>query len=145
TRFGELMWQAVRLVEAGVRYVEVNTFNQFEGKVTWDAHGCTQTAPGTLFDYRDQIGPKYDRSVAALFDDMKSTGLWDQTLIVSTGEMGRTPRINEHNGRDHWPHVWSGFLAGGGLEGGQVIGNSDAQGEMIQDHPIHISEIPGLI
>ncbi len=145
TRFGELFWTAARLVESGVRYVEINTFNKLEGEVTWDAHGCSKTAPGTIFDYRDTLGPQFDQGVSALFDDLQASGLWDQTLVVSTGEMGRTPRINENNGRDHWPDVWSGLLAGGGLEGGQVIGASDANGESIQDHPIHVSEIPGLI
>ncbi len=145
TRFGELFWTAARLVESGVKYVEINTFDKLEGEVTWDAHGCSKTAPGTIFDYRDSLGPQFDQGVSALFDDLQASGLWDQTLVVSTGEMGRTPRINENNGRDHWPHVWSGLLAGGGLEGGQVIGASDATGEAIEDHPIHIGEIPGLI
>ncbi|WP_417849566.1 DUF1501 domain-containing protein [Thalassoglobus sp.] len=144
-RFGELLWTAARLIEAGVQYVEVNTFDHFEGNVTWDAHGCAKTAPGTIFDYRDTLGPQFDKAASALFDDLQRSGLWQQTLVVATGEMGRNPRINERNGRDHWTDVWSGMLAGGGLEGGQVIGESDATGEAIKNHPIHISEIAGLI
>ncbi len=143
--FGASLWTAARLVQAGVKYVEINTFPKLEGEVTWDAHGCSKTAPGTIFDYRDKIGPQYDQAMSALFDDLQTSGLWNQTLVVSTGEMGRSPKINENNGRDHWRDVWSGLLAGGGLEGGQVIGASDAHGESIEDHPIHISEIPGLI
>lgn len=142
---GASLWTAAQLVRAGVKYIEVNTFPALEGKVTWDAHGCKLTSPGTIFDYRDKIGPEYDQAMSSLFDDLQSSGLWNQTLVVSSGEMGRTPRINENNGRDHWPHVWSGLLAGGGLEGGQVIGASSAHAESIEDHPIHVSEIPGLI
>ena len=145
TRFGELMWTAVKLVEAGVKYVEVHTFDDLHGQVTWDAHGCSETAPGTIFDYRDTLGPQFDKATAAMTDRLQQSGLWKQTLVVCTGEMGRTPRINEQNGRDHWPHVWSGFLGGGGMEGGQVIGASDPHGESIEDHPTPISHLPGLI
>lgn len=145
TRFGKLLWTAARYVEAGVRYVEVNTFDQMFGEVTWDIHGCSESAPGTIMDCRDTLLPQFDRAVSALFADLQSTGLWKQTLVVSAGEMGRSPAINSHLGRDHWPHVWSGFLAGGGLNGGQVIGASDASGEAVADQPIHLSDIPGLI
>ncbi|WP_146509435.1 DUF1501 domain-containing protein [Thalassoglobus neptunius] len=145
THFGELLWTAARLVEAGVRYVEVHTFENLEGQLTWDAHGCRKTSPATVFTYRDELGPRFDRAVGGLIDDLKETGLWNQTLVVSAGEMGRTPRINETAGRDHWPHVFSGFLAGGGLKGGQVIGASDATGESIINDPIPLNHLPGLI
>lgn len=142
---GELLWSAVRMVESGARYVEVHTFSNLEGEKTWDAHGCTTTAPATIFDYRDTLGPQFDAAVSAMFDDLQSSGLWNQTLVVCSGEMGRTPKINEQLGRDHWPNVWSGFLAGGGLEGGQVIGSSDANGEDVADDPIPVSHLPGLV
>ncbi|MEW4487658.1 DUF1501 domain-containing protein [Thalassoglobus sp. JC818] len=145
THFGELLWTAARLVEAGVRFVEVHTFEDLKGQLTWDAHGCRKTSPATVFTYRDELGPRFDRAVGGLIDDLKNTGLWNQTLVVSAGEMGRTPQINETSGRDHWPHVFSGFLAGGGLKGGQVIGASDSTGESISNDPIPLDHLPGLI
>ena len=145
TRMGNLLWQAARYVAAGFKYVEVNTFSELEGQLTWDAHGDEQCGPATVLSYRDKIVPQYDAAMSALIDDLQASGLWNQTLIVSTGEMGRTPRMNDNSGRDHWPHAWSGILAGGGLNGGQVIGETDAAAESIINQPIHLSEIPGLI
>ncbi len=145
TKFGELLWTAARLVEAGVKYITVHTFNELEGSVTWDAHGHRETAPGTIFDYRDTLGPQFDRACGGLLDDLNQADLIKQTLIVCSGEMGRSPRINENQGRDHWTNVWSGFLAGGGLSGGQVIGASDESGEEIKDHPIELQRLPALV
>lgn len=145
SHMGNLLWQAARYVAAGFKYVEINTFSQLEGQLTWDAHGDQHCGPATVLSYRDKIAPQYDTAMSALIDDLQASGLWDQTLIVSTGEMGRTPRINDNGGRDHWPHAWSGILAGGGLNGGQVIGETDEVAERIVNQPIHLSEIPGLI
>jgi hypothetical protein len=144
TRFGALFWTAARLVERGVRYVAVNTFNRLEGEFTWDAHGCPKTGPATIFDYRDTLGPQFDRAMAAFLDDLEQSGLWKQTLVACTGEMGRSPRLNEHGGRDHWTQAWSGLLAGGMLRGGQVIGETDEHGEMILDMPLNVAQIPAL-
>jgi len=145
SQFAESMWTAARLVEQGIRHVTVHTFSEFEGQVTWDAHGDLKSAPGTIFDYRDTIVPQFDRAVSGLLDDLKQSGLIDRTLIVTAGEMGRTATINSGNGRDHCTNVWSGFLAGGGLNGGQVIGASNADGTEILDQPINISQLPTLM
>ncbi|WP_437225553.1 DUF1501 domain-containing protein [Planctomicrobium sp. SH661] len=143
--FGELFWTAARLVESGVRYVAVNTFSELEGKLTWDAHGFPGVGPATIFDYGNLLGPQFDKALAALFDDLHQTGLWKQTLVAATGEMGRSPKVNEAGGRDHWTQAWSGLLAGGMLQAGQVIGETDEHGETILDHPLEITRIPAMI
>jgi hypothetical protein len=145
TLFGSLLWSAARLVERGVQYVAVNTFNRLEGKITWDAHGCPQAGPATIFDYRDTLGPQFDRALAAFLDDLQHCGLWRQTLVVCAGEMGRAPRLNAQGGRDHWTQAWSGLLAGGMLAGGQVIGETDEHGESILADPIDLAQLPALM
>ncbi|SFI28625.1 DUF1501 domain-containing protein [Planctomicrobium piriforme] len=142
TRFGEQLWTAARLIERGSQYLLVNTFDQIEGQRTWDAHGDPQIGPATVFDYRDSLGPQFDLALAALIDDLQSSGLWQQTLIICAGEMGRTPKVNEEGGRDHWTRAWSGLLAGGMLSGGQVIGETDEHGEEVLSDPMPVSQLP---
>ena len=144
TRFGRLFWAAARLIDAGVRHLSVHTFDQLEGRPTWDSHGCSTIGPATVFDYRDSIGPQFDRAAGAFLDDLKTSGRLASTLLICTGEMGRAPRLNDTHGREHWTQVWSGFLAGGGLSGGQVIGASDKFCEEVQDHPIDLAQLPAL-
>ncbi len=144
SQFGERLWAAVRLVESGCRYVLVNTFDEIEGHRTWDAHGDPNIGPATVFDYRDRIGPQFDLALAAMLDDLQVTGLWKQTFVVCAGEMGRSPRMNEEAGRDHWTQAWSGLLAGGMLEGGQVVGETDEMGESVLSHPLPVSELPWM-
>ena len=140
TAFGRRMWQASQLVERGVRFVTVNLFDRLYGRKTFDSHG-DDSAPATIFDYRDTIGPHFDRALSGMMDDLNSSGLLAETMIVCTGEFGRTPRINDASGRDHWPHVWSGLVAGAGLPVGQVIGASDRYGESITDRPVTLGEL----
>ena len=122
--FGQSCLLARRLVEAGVRVVTVNMFETVFNRVTWDCHG---TRPfSTLDDYAREVLPTFDRAVSALLDDLDGRGLLDTTLVVATGEFGRTPRLNAAGGRDHWPGVWSGPWPAAGSGGGQVIGASDA-------------------
>jgi uncharacterized protein (DUF1501 family) len=125
--FGQSCLLARRLVEAGVRLVTVNMFQTVFNEVTWDCHG---SAPfSTLDDYAAHLLPTLDRAVSALLDDLGARGLLDSTMVVATGEFGRTPRINSAGGRDHWPGVWSALVAGGGIRGGQVVGASDRNAE----------------
>lgn len=145
TRFGELFWKAVRLIESGVRYVPVNTFNHLEGELTWDAHACPQAGPATIFDYGNTLGPAFDRALSAMLSELQTSGLIQKTLVVVAGEMGRSPRINERGGRDHWTQAWSGILAGGMLRTGQVIGETDEHGESILNSPLSIAQLPALI
>lgn len=141
TPFGRRLWQAARLVERGVRVVIVNLCPQLHGVPTWDAHADRRTAPATLFDYRDTIGPQFDRAVSALLDDLDCGGLLDDTLVVCTGEFGRTPNVNPAGGRDHWTHCWSALVAGGGAPAGHVIGATDSRGRSIADQPVALSQL----
>ena len=141
TRFGRLCLAARQMVECGVRAVTVNLFDNLANQVTWDCHGRQSSSPGSLYDYRDTLCPQFDRAVAALVDDLEQRGLLNDTLVVAVGEFGRTPRINHTGGRDHWPHVWSGLVAGGGVAGGQVIGASDRYGTEPVDRPVHLAEL----
>ena len=141
TSFGRRLWQSARLVEAGVRVVTVNLCPRLDGEITWDAHAHKTAAPATLFDYRDTLGPQFDRACSALLDDLQSRGLLRETLVIATGEFGRTPYLNAAGGRDHWPHCWSALVAGGGVPGGLVIGASDARGECPQDRPVSLPQL----
>lgn len=118
--FGQSLLLARRLVEAGVPIVQANM-----GIVqSWDTHADNF---GRL---KNQLLPPLDRAVAALLDDLSSSGLLEETLMVMAGEFGRTPKISmlpgaSLPGRDHWAPVYSAVFAGGGVRGGQVIGRSD--------------------
>ena len=122
--FGWSLLMARRLVEAGVNMVQVNLGNN----ETWDTHG--EAFP----HLKDQLFPPTDRALSALLDDLHDSGLLDSTLIVMAGEFGRTPKIThlpQHYklpGRDHWGAVQTVWLAGGGIQGGRVVGSSDKLG-----------------
>ena len=107
------MWTR-RLVESGVRCVEV----EFGG---WDMHR-------DVFDEMDEKGSQLDRAMGTLIEDLEQRGLLASTLVVLATEFGRTPRINENAGRDHHPGVFSCVLAGAGVQGGAVYGQSDENG-----------------
>ena len=118
---------ARRLIEAGVTFVEVNLGN-------WDTHQDNFNRSRTLCGQLDQ-------PLAALVANLKDRGLLDSTLVVWTGEFGRTPRINPNTGRDHYPRAFSAALAGGGVRGGQVIGKLDAGGTAVADRPVSVSDL----
>ena len=114
-KFGLGLLMARRLVETGVPFVEVNLGG-------WDLHS-------NVFDtLRNQRLPVLDKGLAALTTDLKQRGLLDHTTLVWMGEFGRTPRINQNTGRDHWARSWSVLLGGGGLKGGRAIGQTNDDG-----------------
>lgn len=117
---GQNLLIARRLVEAGVPFVNVHDFRQ-QGQ-NWDSHA------NNFAQHRDHLVPPADRGLATLIEDLHDRGLLDSTLIVATGEFGRTPQINGGAGRDHWPDCYSVLLAGGGVQGGAIYGASDAIG-----------------
>jgi hypothetical protein len=125
--FGAGCLLARRLVEAGVTFVEVN----LEG---WDTHddNFTKTA---------QRNEMIDQPMAQLITDLKQRGMLDRTLVLWMGEFGRTPRINARAGRDHYPRAFNVALAGGGIRGGQVIGETDAGGVEVSDRPVAVSDL----
>jgi len=117
--FGRHLLLARRLLEAGVTYVKVSHSN-------YDTHHEN-------FDFHiEQLG-EFDRPFAALLDDLSDRGMLDSTLVVVMSEMGRTPRINDRYGRDHWSKAWSVCLAGAGIKGGVVVGKTNATGTAVTD------------
>jgi uncharacterized protein (DUF1501 family) len=134
TTFGQSCLLARRLVEAGVRLVTVNMFETVFNRVTWDCHGSSPFS--TMDDYARELLPTFDQAFASLIDDLDQRGRLESTLVVAAGEFGRTPRINAAGGRDHWPGVWSVALAGGGVQGGQVVGASDEHAAAPADRPV---------
>ncbi len=129
--FGWSLLMARRLVSAGVNLVQVNLGND----EAWDTHG------NAFPHLKDKLFPPTDRAVSALLDDLHESGELDDTLIVMAGEFGRTPEITllpKHYklpGRDHWGAVQTVFFAGGGIQGGTVVGRSDSRGGYPADNP----------
>ena len=122
TDFGRGALMAKRLVETGVRFVQVN-------RGGFDTHSNN-------FEAMRAHGEIMDPALASLIEDLASSGLLEKTLVLMLSEFGRTPRINENAGRDHHAKVFSCFLAGGGVKGGQVIGSSDEDGVMPAERPV---------
>jgi Protein of unknown function (DUF1501) len=122
TSFGQGCLLARRLVQNGVRFVEVQTGG-------WDMHNNIDQALGTT-------GAGMDMSFAALLEDLQSHGLLESTLVVMGSEFGRTPKVNENSGRDHYPKVYSTVFAGGGVKGGFVYGSSDKDGVEVADKQV---------
>ena len=143
TRFGESCLRARRLVEAGVRFVTLNTFATVFNEVSWDTHGLSPFS--TIHDLKNIVAPMYDRAYTVLIEDLDQRGLLPSTLVCNLAEFGRTPRINPAGGRDHWPHCWTVYFAGGGVQGGRVIGRSDAVGGIPADRPVEPAEIIATI
>jgi hypothetical protein len=143
TPFGRSCLGARRLVEAGARVVVVNMYPTVFGRPTWDCHGRAPFA--TLTDVRDQVLPEFDRVFSALLDDLDRLGRLGSTLVLATGEFGRTPRLNRSGGRDHWPGVWSAVLAGGGMPGGRVLGASDRLASEPADRPVSPAELTATL
>jgi hypothetical protein len=123
---GARMLLARRLVEAGVRFVTLT----YGG---WDMH--TDINGGM----RNQM-PAFDQALATLISDLDSRGLLDSTLVCVTSEFGRTPKINQTGGRDHWPKVFSIVMAGGGMKRGVAYGSSDATASEPQDNPLTVED-----
>jgi hypothetical protein len=129
-RFGQGCLLARRLVESGVRYVQVNWEEKPIENFGFDNH---ENNHGRLKDH--QL-PMLDRACSALIEDLSQRGLYERTLLIVSGEFGRTPKINPSGGRDHWPYVYSYLIGGAGIPGGRVIGSSDAQGAYPASTPV---------
>ncbi len=140
TSFGQSLLLARRLAEAGVPYIQVN-WSQYVEAMTpncdfgWDTH---------IYNYEllpDHHGPVLDQALSALLNDLHRRGLLDEVLVVALGEFGRTPKLNHRASRDHWPHCYSSLWAGGGVQGGRVVGQSDRRGE----HPVTPPVTPAMV
>lgn len=118
---------ARRLVEQGVTFVEVVSNG-------WDTHQDN-------FERTANLGGQVDQPTAALIQDLKQRGMLDKTLVVWMGEFGRTPQINPRAGRDHFPRAFNVMLAGGGVQGGQVIGSTDPTGTQVAERPVTVHDL----
>src|SRR5688572_24280040 len=143
SRFGQCCLLARRLVEAGVRFVTINTFITVFDEITWDIHG---SKPFTSIQHMKEIVfPMYDQGYSALIEDLAQRGMLDDTMVCNLAEFGRTPRINPAGGRDHWPQCWTIYFAGGGVKGGRVIGKSDEIGGYPVERPVNPAEVAATI
>ena len=142
-KFGQSVLLGRRLIEAGVRLVQVNWPREpgdtAAGNPLWDTH---QDNAGRL---KNVLCPQFDTAYSALLDDLEVRGLLDETLVVVMGDFGRTPTINSAGGRDHWGSVFSVALAGAGVPGGGVIGSSDDRGGMPADRPVRPPDLAATI
>jgi hypothetical protein len=130
TKLGQSLLLARRLVEAGVRFVNVNDKVSNGQLENWDSH------ENNFARLKDDLLPPADRAFAALIEELEARGLLESTLVVALAEFGRTPRVNKSAGRDHWPDCFSLVLAGGGVRGGSVLGASDRIGAYPADDPV---------
>jgi uncharacterized protein (DUF1501 family) len=128
---GQRMLLARRLVEAGVRFVSLNVGG-------WDHHDNIKGA------FKNNA-PTFDQALARLIRDLDERGLLESTLVMVTTEFGRTPKINGNGGRDHWPKVFSGLLAGGGTKAGSVYGSSDGLGAEPEENPLGVEDFATTI
>ncbi|MBI1791369.1 MAG: DUF1501 domain-containing protein [Acidobacteria bacterium] len=132
TPVGQGLLLARRLVERGVKAVSI-----WMGG--WDTHS------NNFKSLKEKLMPPLDQGYGALLGDLHQRGLLDSTLVVQAGEFGRTPKVNNNAGRDHWPKAFSVALAGGGIRGGQVIGATDRHAAEVTDHPITVEDLSATI
>jgi len=136
TLFGASALIGRRLVEAGVRFVNVTW--DFPGDNSWDTHAANFTwLRGAL--------PSLDATYSTLLQDLEGLGLLDETLVVLMSDMGRTPQINAAAGRDHWTYCYTVVFAGAGIRGGTVYGASDAHAAYVKDRPVSTGDICATI
>lgn len=134
-RWGQSHLLARRLIESGTRFVTTNN----GPSIIWDTHDDNTNR------LKNKLVPPMEQAYAALLDDLDERGLLDSTLVVWMGEFGRTPKINEKGGRDHWPACNSIVLAGGGIQGGQVVGASDAIGAYPAERAVTPADIHATV
>jgi len=126
TNFGRGCLMARRLVESGVKFVEV----VLDG---WDTHQDN-------FGRVSMLSGTFDPAMALLIKELDERKMLDSTLVVWMGEFGRTPRINGNDGRDHYPQAWNAVLAGGGVRGGYVHGQTDSEGTKVVDKQVIVPD-----
>ncbi len=128
SQFGRSAILARRLVEAGVSAVEMSLGG-------WDTHNQTFQA------HSQRLQPTLDRAMGGLVEDLVQRGMWQNTVLVWMGEFGRTPRINQNNGRDHWARCWSVVVGGGAIRGGQAYGATDADGMDVARDRVNVGDV----
>jgi hypothetical protein len=124
---GRHMLQARKMLEAGVTFVKVNSYG-------WDTHGDN-------FNGHASLVPKFDQAFAAIVEDLAASGMLDHVLVIAMSEFGRTPRINGHIGRDHWPEAWSLVMGGCGIKRGIVVGATNDLGTFVTSEEFDIGHL----
>lgn len=124
---GRHMLMARRLIESGVRFVKVSSYH-------WDSHGDNFNASQSLI-------PQFDQPFAALIEDLYERQMLDDVLVIAMSEFGRTPKINSHVGRDHWPEAWSVVMAGCGIRRGAVVGRTNSLGTFVDSEEYDIGHL----
>jgi hypothetical protein len=132
TSIGQCCLLSRRMVEAGCRFVAIENGH-------WDTHRKN------TYSLKELLCPAFDQAIPALLNDLSDRGLLDNTLVVVTTEFGRTPKINDLQGRDHWPNAFSILMAGAGLKVGQTIGKTDKQAGEVVDRPITPQDMAATI
>lgn len=145
TRIATSCDTALEAVESGTPFVIVNHFTTVFDGVSWDCHADKGALRTTLADYRNEVAPAFDDAFTNLLTRLDVAGQLDETLVVAVGEFGRTPKLNCNGGRDHWANCWTAVVAGGGVLGGRVIGESDASAGEPKDRPVHCKELVATI
>jgi hypothetical protein len=147
TTYGQSCLLARRLVESGVKFVTVYFSNNIGGRRIgsggWDTHGFDDTRMYKIVDKYHL--PITDQTLPTLLDDLEERGLLDETLVVWMGEFGRTPEINKNLSRDHWPQCYTALLAGGGVKGGYVYGESDELAKFPARNPVKPEDLAATI
>ncbi|HQU41415.1 MAG TPA: DUF1501 domain-containing protein, partial [Pirellulales bacterium] len=150
TTAGQSLLMARRLIEAGVSLVTVNW--QDETKID-GVNTCWDTHQNNFPKLKNLLCPIFDRAFSAFVSDLAGRGLLETTLVVAVGEFGRTPKIGQFTqssntkstGRDHWPHAFTALLAGGGVRGGQVYGETTRNGGYVADKPVIPADLSATI
>ena len=154
---GQNLLLARRMVEAGVRFVTVNGWTgqaphdrKGPPSSSWDMHGGNMGMGNAFGTGSYGMGfclPRLDQALSGLFLDLQARGMMDDTLVVVTGEFGRTPKVltQQPPGRQHWPKCFSSILAGCGIGGGHVYGKSDRQGTYVTNNPIRPEELAATV
>jgi hypothetical protein len=124
---GRHMLLARKMLEAGVTFVKVNSYG-------WDTHGDNFVGHANLV-------PKFDQAFSAIIEDLAASGMLDHVLVIALSEFGRTPRINGHVGRDHWPEAWSAAMAGCGIKRGLAVGETNEQGTWVKTEEYDIGHM----
>ncbi len=138
-KLGQSMLLARRLVESGVKFINVNDKIHNGQLANWDSH------QDNFPRLKDDLLPPADQAFSALIEDLDARGLLDTTLVIAMAEFGRTPRINPSGGRDHWPDCFSVLLAGGGVAGGALYGSSDKLGAYPDQNPVTPGDLAATI
>ena len=143
TTYGQSCLLARRLVESGVKFVTVYFAPSIGGRSKtsggWDTHGFDDTRMYEILP--EWHFPQTDRTLPTLLNDLEQRGLLDETLVMWFGEFGRTPKINKNISRDHWPKCYTALLAGGGVRGGAVYGESDRYGAVPDKDPVTVGDL----